>query len=231
MQVGWRGTRRAIALSVAATSAFWVALGAWLFHLHIGADHGGSDRAVLTEPSAQSTRRGGFLGGFNASQRGELSTREPAPKSAGPSGLTIPVAGVRAQALTDTFSQARASGARHHDAIDIMAPEGAPVVAAAPGHVEKLFTSDEGGLTLYVRSADRRQIFYYAHLSGYAPGLREGQAVKPGQRLGTVGHTGNADPKAPHLHFAVWNADPRQGWHQQAQAINPYPLLSGGAAR
>jgi murein DD-endopeptidase MepM/ murein hydrolase activator NlpD len=141
--------------------------------------------------------------------------------------LTIPVAGVRADTLVDTFSQSRASGARSHDAIDIMAPEGTPVLAASSGRVEKLFFSQDGGHTIYVRSPDRRSILYYAHLAAYAPGLREGQTVSRGERLGTVGHTGNADPTAPHLHFALWQADPALGWSQQAPAINPYPLLTG----
>ena len=54
----------------------------------------------------------------------------------GPSGLAIPVAGVKAGQLVDTFTAARAGGARRHDAIDIMAPEMTPVYAAAPGKVK-----------------------------------------------------------------------------------------------
>ena len=88
-----------------------------------------------------------------------------------------PVAGVQADQLLDTYTQARAGG-RPHDAIDIMAPAGTPVVAAAEGTVEKLFFSQGGGgITAYVRSPDRRWTYYYAHLQGYAPGLREGQRV------------------------------------------------------
>ena len=83
--------------------------------------------------------------------------------------------------LTDTFTQARAGGARRHDAIDVMAAEGTPVIAAAPGTVEKLFFSNGGGgNTIYVRSPDQRWTYYYAHLSAYAPGLAEGQQVKRG---------------------------------------------------
>lgn len=141
--------------------------------------------------------------------------------------LVIPVAGVGRDRLVDTFTQARAGGARVHDAIDIMAPDGTPVVAAAPGRVEKLFLSKPGGKTVYVRSADGRTIYYYAHLQDYQPGLAEGQAVSRGQRLGTVGHTGNASPAGPHLHFAILRTTPAAKWWEPTTAINPYPLLAG----
>jgi murein DD-endopeptidase MepM/ murein hydrolase activator NlpD len=145
----------------------------------------------------------------------------------GPAGLAIPVAGVNAKQLTDTFTQARAGGARVHDAIDIMADEGTPVIAATDGTVEKLFFSDGGGgITAYIRSPDQRWSYYYAHLQGYAPGLAEGQKVKRGQVIGRVGHTGNADAAGPHLHFAINQMRAGEKWHQ-GSPINPYPLLAG----
>lgn len=145
----------------------------------------------------------------------------------GPAGLAIPVAGIGSEELVDTFTQARAGGARRHDAIDIMAPRGTPVVAAAPGTVEKIFNSQGGGgLTVYVRSDDGLWSYYYAHLHSYAPGLREGQRVERGQVLGQVGSTGNANPDGPHLHFAINRMAPGERWHQ-GTAINPYPLLAG----
>lgn len=148
----------------------------------------------------------------------------------GPAGLAIPVAGLNASQLVDTYTQARAGGARTHDAIDIMAPEGTPVVAAADGVVEKLFFSrGGGGISLYVRSPDQRWSYYYAHLQSYAPGLKEGQKVRRGQIVGRVGHTGNASPEGPHLHFAVNRMEPGWKWHQGAP-INPYPLLAGKRA-
>jgi murein DD-endopeptidase MepM/ murein hydrolase activator NlpD len=147
-----------------------------------------------------------------------------------PSGLAIPVAGVRAIQLSDTYAQARAGGARVHDAIDIMAPRGTPVVAAADGTVEKLFFSrGGGGITAYVRSADRQWSYYYAHLDAYAAGLAEGQRIRRGDPVGTVGSTGNADPADPHLHFAVNRMGPADRWWQ-GTPINPYPLLAGGGA-
>ncbi|HYC95740.1 MAG TPA: M23 family metallopeptidase, partial [Sphingomicrobium sp.] len=96
----------------------------------------------------------------------------------GPAGLAVPVEGVKPGQLSDTYTQARAGGARTHDAIDIMAAEGTPVVSASDGTVEKLFFSEGGGgITVYVRSPDQRWTYYYAHLQGYAPGLAEGQQV------------------------------------------------------
>ncbi len=145
----------------------------------------------------------------------------------GPTGLAIPVAGIRPEQLVDTYTQARAGGARSHDAIDIMAPLGTQVIAAAPGKVEKLFFSQGGGgITAYVRSDDGRWTYYYAHLNAYAPGLREGQRVERGTPIGTVGATGNANPAGPHLHFAINRMNPGEKWYQ-GTAINPYPLLAG----
>jgi murein DD-endopeptidase MepM/ murein hydrolase activator NlpD len=143
-----------------------------------------------------------------------------------PSGLAIPVLGVKPEALSDTYKQSR-SGGRVHDAIDIMAPDGTPVVAVAPGTVEKLyFSQGGGGVTAYVRSPDRNWMFYYAHLHDYAPGLREGQVVKRGDPIGRVGSTGNANPAGPHLHFAINRVGPGEKWYG-GTPVNPYPLLAG----
>ena len=146
-----------------------------------------------------------------------------------PSGLAIPVVGVKAGQLEDTFDDARASG-RRHDAIDIMAAEGTPVIAAADGTIEKLFFSKGGGgITVYERSADGKWMYYYAHLSAYAPGLAEGQQVKRGQVIARVGHTGDASAAGPHLHFAINRMAPGERWWN-GTPINPYPLLAGKQA-
>ena len=128
--------------------------------------------------------------------------------------------------LADTFDDARGEG-RVHDAIDIMAPRGTPVLAAASGTVEKLFDSQRGGLTVYIRRPGGQWIDYYAHLDGYAPGLAEGQKVARGQPIGRVGSTGDASPEAPHLHYAINAMAPGEAWWQ-GKAINPYPLLEAG---
>jgi murein DD-endopeptidase MepM/ murein hydrolase activator NlpD len=147
----------------------------------------------------------------------------------GPSGLAVPVVGIRADQLSDTYDDARGQG-RRHDAIDIMAPEGTPVFAAAPGAVEKLFFSNGGGgISAYIRSDDGRWSYYYAHLSAYAPGLAEGQRLPRGAAVGFVGHTGNASAEGPHLHFAINRMQPGERWWQ-GSPINPYPLLAGKPA-
>jgi murein DD-endopeptidase MepM/ murein hydrolase activator NlpD len=142
-----------------------------------------------------------------------------------PLALAIPVAGVTAGQLLDTFTDSR-SGGRVHDAIDIMAREGTPVYAVEDGRVVKLFDSKQGGLTVYQFDRNDELAYYYAHLSAYAPGLLEGQAVRQGDLIGYVGHTGNASPEAPHLHFAIFRLGPEKKWWK-GTPINPYPYLHG----
>ena len=141
----------------------------------------------------------------------------------GASGLLIPVQGKTRADLVDTFTDARSQG-RLHDAIDIMAQAGTPVLAVADGQVEKLFTSERGGLTLYQFEPSGRYAYYYAHLERYAPGLAEKQSIKRGQVIGYVGSTGNASSSAPHLHFAIFVLGAERHWWE-GTAINPYPLL------
>ena len=154
----------------------------------------------------------------------------PADLAVGPSGLAVPVVGVDPGDLVDTFEQARGEG-RRHDAIDILAPRGTPVVAVAPGRVLRLFTSERGGLTVYHLGDDalpggRRPVYYYAHLDAYAPGLEVGDRLARGEPVGTVGDTGNAVPGNTHLHFAIWTvADTTDFW--DGDPVNPYGLLAG----
>lgn len=169
--------------------------------------------------------------GFGDTDRAPRSGAiRPQSVSLGSSGLAVPVDGVRPAELVDTYTQSRAGGARVHNAIDIMAPTGRPVVAAAPGVVEKLFYSrGGGGITAYVRSLDGQWMHYYAHLNSYAPGLREGQRIDRGHPIGTVGYSGNANPSGPHLHYAINRMAPGEKWYD-GTPINPYPLLAGKLA-
>ncbi len=153
------------------------------------------------------------------------STNPTPPTSALPAdALLIPVAGIAAGQLTDTFNDAR-DGVRRHEALDIMASRGTPVLAASDGKVAKLFTSVPGGLTIYEFDPTASYAYYYAHLDHYAPDLVEGKLLNRGDLIGYVGSTGNASPDAPHLHFAIFELGPEKQWWK-GTAINPYPLLS-----
>lgn len=139
--------------------------------------------------------------------------------------LTMPVANVPHAALVSNWGDARDEGERAHTGLDIAAPGGTPVVAAAPGFVERLWWSEAGGNTIYIRSPDRSRIYYYAHLASYAPGLGEGLAVRAGQVIGAVGDTGNAGENNTHLHFGVTRLGAGDHWYQ-GEPIDPYPLLA-----
>jgi murein DD-endopeptidase MepM/ murein hydrolase activator NlpD len=135
----------------------------------------------------------------------------------------MPVAGVQPHQLRDTFHERRAAG-HLHQALDIPAAQGTPVLAAVPGRILKLAHGPRGGIALYQRGCDGRMVYYYAHLDRYAEGLTEGQGVHRGQVIGYVGATGNAGAGNYHLHFAMWVVTaPQQYW--RGINVNPYPLL------
>jgi murein DD-endopeptidase MepM/ murein hydrolase activator NlpD len=140
--------------------------------------------------------------------------------------LLIPVEGIRPDQLQDTFKDSRSEG-RVHDAIDIIAPRGTPVLAATDGRIVKLFNSVKGGITFYqLAAADEHYVLYYAHLERYADGLKEGHVARRGETVGYVGDTGNATPGNTHLHFQLYRVeDPKRFW--TGENLNPYPLLRG----
>lgn len=220
-----------IVITATITSAIWIVAGGSLIENATSVSQRGQTRPAEAAPSPEPPAGESAM----AADQDEETAMQPAgldssvtevPDASSGRDLVVPVFNVRRSDLTDTFSDSRAGGSRLHEAIDIMAPRGTSVVAAAPGVVEKLFESDAGGLTIYVRSADRRTIHYYAHLDAYAPGLTEGQRVRRGQRLGTVGSSGNATEEAPHLHFAILQTTEEAEWWEPANAVNPYPLLT-----
>ena len=136
--------------------------------------------------------------------------------------LVLPVQGVKPEQLIDSFDDARGSS-RKHEALDIPAPRGTPVLSATDGKILRRFTSKAGGLMIYATDASERFILMYAHLDRYADTAVDGKAVKAGETIGYVGTTGNAPPNVPHLHFALARADSGSWWH--GTPVNPYPLL------
>ena len=143
-------------------------------------------------------------------------------------GLVIPVQGVTANGLRDDFEEMREG--HRHEAIDIPAARGTPVLAVAEGNVAKLFQSKQGGLTVYQFDDGQAWCYYYAHLDHYVKGLSEGALLRAGDVLGYVGTTGDAPPQTPHLHFAIFKLGPEKRWWQ-GTAIDPYLLLTGQGTR
>ena len=136
--------------------------------------------------------------------------------------LDFPVRGHEA-ALRDNFDERR--GNSPHEALDIMAPRGTPVVAVDDGKIAKLFKSKPGGLTVYQYDPAEKLAYYYAHLDRYAPDIKQGAKVKRGQVIGYVGSTGNAPAHAPHLHFTIFRLGPKREWWK-GDAVDPYPYLA-----
>lgn len=167
-----------------------------------------ADLTVAVPAVGAGTRRAGELG-LERARRSDA--------------LVIPVVGIERSDLRDTYGAPR-SGGRSHAAIDILAPRGTPVLAAVGGEILQLFTSRAGGLTLYLADAERRNVYYYAHLDRYADGLAKGASVRQGAVLGFVGTSGNAPAHAPHLHFAIERLPPSGEWWKGIPE-NPYPVL------
>ncbi len=140
-----------------------------------------------------------------------------------PTSLMIPVVGIKREQLQDTFSASRSQG-RVHNAIDIMAPLGTPVVAVADGEIAKFFDSERGGITIYQYSSDKKFVYYYGHLQKRAENLSEKDYVRRGTVIGYVGDTGNSGAGNYHLHFSIAILDDPKRIFDGTE-INPYPLL------
>ena len=117
-------------------------------------------------------------------------------------GLLVPVEGIQPDEIHDSFDASR-DGERVHNAIDILAKRGTPVVAADAGVILRVGTNHLGGNVVWATDATRTFAYYYAHLERWARGLKEGQPVSRGEVIGYVGTTGNAPRNVPHLHFQL----------------------------
>ena len=144
--------------------------------------------------------------------------------------IAMPLDGVNPSTLHSNFDERRGGGTRAHEALDIMAARRTPIRSAAAGRVLKLFTSAAGGLMVYAADSSERFVLMYAHLDGYAPGLRDGARLARGEVIGYVGSTGNASPDAPHLHFAIARSADVKRW-SRGKPIDPLPVLVASTTR
>lgn len=141
-------------------------------------------------------------------------------------GFPLPIEAFPKEKLRDTFKASRGRHRKHH-AIDLGAPKGTPILAVSDGTIERLGRDRRGGIVIYLRDATGRFVYYHAHLSRYAPGLKVGDRVARGQKIGEVGSTGRSS--GPHLHFAIFrDAEATSPW--KGLVVNPYlvfaPLLA-----
>ena len=140
--------------------------------------------------------------------------------------IRLPIDGIDVESFKNGFTERR-GGERPHEAVDMMAPRNTPVHAVVNGTIAKLFTSKQGGLTVYQFDPEGHLCYYYAHLDRYADGLKDGQTIVQGDVIGYVGTTGNAPPGAPHLHFAVFELGTDKRWWQ-GRPLDPYTVFKSG---
>lgn len=131
------------------------------------------------------------------------------------SGFVFPVADPHE--FISSFGFPRGGGTRSHQGNDIFAPRGTELYAVERGVIDNVGTGSLGGIKLWL-VGESGTSYYYAHLSAYADGLRDGMVVEAGDLVGYVGDTGNAVGTPPHLHFEIHPAG--------GPAVDPYPLLS-----
>ena len=145
-----------------------------------------------------------------------------------PSLAVFPVAGRTTAAVRSRFGAARDGGRREHHGIDIFAPRGTPVVAAADGTVRSTTPSGLGGKLVWLRASGARQSLYYAHLDTVL--VAPGQRVRAGDTLGLVGNTGNARTTPPHLHFGIYSRGPVDPWWFVFRPSQEPPALGAALA-
>ncbi len=132
----------------------------------------------------------------------------PPPIRPGGQGLIWPISGV----LTSPFGENR--GDHFHAGIDIGAPGGTPVKAAAAGRL--IMAGSYGGYGNFTCIAHAALSTCYAHMSAFAAST--GQSVASGQVIGYVGNTGHS--YGNHLHFEV-----RDGTQPWGKPVNPLLYL------
>lgn len=127
--------------------------------------------------------------------------------------LIFPVTGNKSN-IGSYWGDERDGGRRKHEGIDIFAARETPVVAISDGVIEFVGNDDIGGKTITLQPDEYEWEAYYAHLDKQY--VSNGQRVKKGQLIGTVGNTGNARTTPAHLHFGIYTYD---------GAIDPLPYV------
>jgi murein DD-endopeptidase MepM/ murein hydrolase activator NlpD len=121
--------------------------------------------------------------------------------STGPT-LAFPVTPKVKSNIGSFWGAGRDGGARRHEGIDIFAPRGTALVAAANGVVTRVEENKLGGKVVFLTPDNKDYTLYYAHLQKQI--AQPGQRVVVGDTIGLMGNTGNAITTVPHLHFGIY---------------------------
>ncbi|HEY1250530.1 MAG TPA: M23 family metallopeptidase [Thermoanaerobaculia bacterium] len=183
------------------------------------------EEVVVPPPAGAITRMARSLGSLLRPKSAESTVR---PEDVDLSdlltaGVQIPVEGVDAARLKDSFLNSRGKH-RQHLAIDIGAPQGTPVLAAADGEIGSMRREKRGGISLYQKDSTGKYLLFYCHLTRYKKGLRTGQKVSKGDVIAYVGRTGHVIG-GPHLHFSITRLPDHDDDFRAGVAINPYLLF------
>jgi murein DD-endopeptidase MepM/ murein hydrolase activator NlpD len=116
--------------------------------------------------------------------------------------LGFPIEATAKPKVGSFWGDARDAGVRKHEGIDIFAKKGSKILAVADGVIWNVNETPIGGKIISLRPADQSFSVYYAHLDTQL--VEDGQRVKKGDVIGTVGNTGNAKFTASHLHFGIY---------------------------
>lgn len=134
--------------------------------------------------------------------------------------LTFPVADRGPGSVISEYGAPRDEGLRDHEGIDVYAPRGTSVVAVTRAMVSEVGTSGRGGNFVWLQDWSREKEIYYAHLESSF--VTVGMVVEPGDEIGTVGNTGNAEATVPHLHFGIYDLERRPS--------DPLPYIAPASA-
>jgi murein DD-endopeptidase MepM/ murein hydrolase activator NlpD len=188
----------------------------------------GSDKPVRSTPlrvvaalAVAAVASAMFVTGEAFAQSGGVGapggTPAPPPTTPGPApagSMIFPVSG--AHTIGQGFGAARSG--HSHEGQDIFAACGTPLVSVSRAKVKRVSYQGAAGNYVVIRNKKLHQDYVYAHLATRAP-VAKGQVVMPGQQVGTVGDTGNA--QGCHLHFELWLGKYYRGGHP----VNPLPYL------
>lgn len=156
-----------------------------------------------------------YLMGLPATSTKETTTNEKRTLKEDSKAYIFPVKGKQKKDIISFYGDKRAGGKRKHEGVDIPADRGTPVLAITDGEIVKVANKGNGGKQVWLKAKYGHRKFFYAHLDEQL--VEEGQHVKKGDVIATVGNTGNARHTLPHLHFGIYEG--------RRKTVDPMPFI------